>query len=209
MPGYRPDPAIGAPDYLHPSVYGAYLSGLVLFQQITGTDARTFGQSEAAAAALGLPVAVTLELQQVASEAVAEENPAPFNPTVDPCTLTDSGSVATTYNFGTLADPGSCMDAQGAGTADGTQIQEWTCNGTVAQSFAMLSQGDNVVTLYNPNADKCVDVANAGTDDGTQIRLWDCNGTDIEAGRTEEHRVATARPGRSLPPRPSAACIQG
>jgi hypothetical protein len=88
-----------------------------------------------------------------------------------------SGSVVTTYNFGTLADPGSCMDARAAGTADGTQIQEWGCNGTVAQSFATLGQGGNVVTLYNPNANKCVDVANSGTADGTQIRLWDCNGT--------------------------------
>ena len=88
-----------------------------------------------------------------------------------------SGYVATTYNFGTLADPGSCMDALGAGTADGTQIQEWQCNGSVAQSFATLGQGGNVVTLYNPNANKCVDVANSGTADGTQIRLWDCNGT--------------------------------
>ena len=40
------------------------------------------------------------------------------------------------YNFGTLASPGSCLDADGAGTADGTQIQEWQCNGTAAQSFS-------------------------------------------------------------------------
>jgi hypothetical protein len=88
-----------------------------------------------------------------------------------------SGHVATTYNFGALAHPGSCMDARSAGTSDGTQIQEWQCNGTVAQSFATLGQGGNVVTLYNPNANKCVDVADSGTANGTQIRLWDCNGT--------------------------------
>ncbi len=85
--------------------------------------------------------------------------------------------TATTYNFGTLANPGSCLDAQGAGTADGTQLDEWLCNGTVAQSYATLGVGGNVVTLYNPNANKCVDVAGAGTANGTQIRLWDCNGT--------------------------------
>ena len=87
------------------------------------------------------------------------------------------GYVATTYNFGTLANPGSCMDARSAGTSDGTQIQEWVCNGTVAQAYATLGQGGNVVTLYNPHANKCVDVADSGTADGTQIRLWDCNGT--------------------------------
>jgi len=40
------------------------------------------------------------------------------------------------YNFGTLVRPGACMDVAAAGTADGTNIQEWTCNGTGAQSFA-------------------------------------------------------------------------
>ena len=41
------------------------------------------------------------------------------------------------YNFGALAHPGSCMDAQGGGTGDGTQIQEWPCNGTGAQSYEL------------------------------------------------------------------------
>src|ERR1700721_216203 len=43
------------------------------------------------------------------------------------------------YNFGTLAHSGSCMDALAGGTADGTQIQEYTCNGTGAQSFELRS----------------------------------------------------------------------
>ena len=51
-----------------------------------------------------------------------------------------------TYNFGALAHPGSCMDAQAAGTADGTQIQEWTCNGTGAQSFDLQDAGGGVYT---------------------------------------------------------------
>src|SRR5580658_6208582 len=37
-------------------------------------------------------------------------------------------SAGQIFNFGALAHPGSCMDARGAGTADGTQIQEWACN---------------------------------------------------------------------------------
>ena len=41
------------------------------------------------------------------------------------------------YNLGTLANPGSCMDVAAAGTSDGTNIQEWTCNGTGAQSFKL------------------------------------------------------------------------
>ena len=92
------------------------------------------------------------------------------------------GAVAsgTIYNLGTLANPGSCMDARWAGTSDGTQIQEWTCNGTAAQSFEVVDAGGGVVNLVNTNANKCVDVADAGTDNGTQIRLWDCNGTKAQ-----------------------------
>ena len=82
------NPAISAPDLLHPSIYGAYLSGLVLFQQVTGSDVRSFGASESAAQALGIPAATAVQLQRVAWEAVTQESAAPIDQAVDPCTLT-------------------------------------------------------------------------------------------------------------------------
>lgn len=82
------NPVITAPDLHHPSIYGAYLSGLVLFQQITGTDVRTFGGAENAAQQLGVPATVAVQLQQVAWETVTQESAAPLDQTVDPCTLT-------------------------------------------------------------------------------------------------------------------------
>ena len=33
---------------------------------------------------------------------------------------------------------GKCMDIAAAGTADGTNVQLWTCNGTVAQAFDLV-----------------------------------------------------------------------
>jgi len=86
-------------------------------------------------------------------------------------------SVGSVYNFGTLAKPGSCMDAQGAGTGDGTQIQEWACNGTGAQSFSVQAAGGGAYYLVNTNANKCVDVQARGTANGTKIQLYDCNQT--------------------------------
>ena len=74
--------------YHHPSIYGAYLSGLVLFQKITGIDVRTLGANEKAAVALGIPLAVATQLQQVAWESVTQQSSIPINQTVDPCTLT-------------------------------------------------------------------------------------------------------------------------
>lgn len=79
------DPAISSPDLLHPSIYGAYLSGLVLFEQITGTDVRTFGATEIAAQQLGIPATTAVQLQQVAWETVTQENAAPIDQTADPC----------------------------------------------------------------------------------------------------------------------------
>jgi len=85
-----------------------------------------------------------------------------------------SGAI---YNFGTLANPGSCMDAQGGSSADGAALQEWPCNGTGAQSYEVVDDGTGAFYLVNTQANKCVDVAAAGTADGTKIQLYDCNGT--------------------------------
>jgi hypothetical protein len=79
------DPSITQPDLHHPSIYGAYLSGLVLFQQITGVDVRTLGITEKAAQQLGIPAAVAVQLQQVAWESVTQESSAQINATSDPC----------------------------------------------------------------------------------------------------------------------------
>lgn len=79
------DPAISAPDRYHPSVYGAYLSALVLFQQITGVDAQTLGVDEHAATSLGIPAGIAVQLQQIAWQTVTQENTTLVNAD-DPCT---------------------------------------------------------------------------------------------------------------------------
>src|SRR5260221_10275263 len=85
-----------------------------------------------------------------------------------------------TYNFGALVSPGKCLDVAGAGSADGTNIQQWQCNGTGAQSFRVESTGGNGVRLVNTPTGKCVDVAAAGTADRTNIQLYACNGTGAQ-----------------------------
>jgi hypothetical protein len=85
-----------------------------------------------------------------------------------------------TYNFGTLANPGACMDALGSGTADGTQIQEYWCNGSGAQSFSVKDAGNGAYYIVNTNANKCIDVQARGTANGTKIQLYDCNQTPAQ-----------------------------
>lgn len=81
------DPQIGSPDYMHPSVNGAYLAGLVLFAQITGGDATRFGSGELAAQQLGISGTLAVRLQQIAAQAEAQESATLINSAAPaPCT---------------------------------------------------------------------------------------------------------------------------
>ncbi|OLF12744.1 hypothetical protein BLA60_05555 [Actinophytocola xinjiangensis] len=69
---------------------------------------------------------------------------------------------------------GKCVDVDNSGTADGTKVQLWTCNGTGAQQWTL--PGDNTVRALG----KCLDVDNSGTVNGTVTQLWTCNGTGAQ-----------------------------
>jgi hypothetical protein len=78
------------------------------------------------------------------------------------------------------AASGKCLDVAASGTADGTQIQLYTCNGTGAQSFTVRDAGGGRVNLVNVVSNKCVDISGSGTADGTKVQLWNCNGTGAQ-----------------------------
>jgi hypothetical protein len=73
---------------------------------------------------------------------------------------------------GTVRNQGKCIDAQGAGTANGTPIQLYTCHSHPAQQFLPRADG----SLYNPMSGRCVDASEMTT--GTRLYLWDCNQTN-------------------------------
>ncbi|MFG3250874.1 ThuA domain-containing protein [Streptomyces sp. NPDC048187] len=68
---------------------------------------------------------------------------------------------------------GKCLDVDGAQSADGTEIQLWTCNGTSAQTWTTTGTGTGTLKALG----KCLDVSGGATADGTRIQLWTCNGT--------------------------------
>ena len=70
----------------------------------------------------------------------------------------------------TIKALGKCLDISGGGTADGTKIQLWTCNGTGAQNWSAQADG----TLRNPQSGKCLDVSGNNSADGTAVHLWTC-----------------------------------
>ncbi|MGA5518031.1 lectin [Streptomyces pseudogriseolus] len=69
---------------------------------------------------------------------------------------------------------GKCLDVDNGGTADGTEIQIWTCNSSAAQRWTVADDG----TLRALG--KCLDVSGGGSADGTRIQLWTCNGTGAQ-----------------------------
>jgi cell wall-associated NlpC family hydrolase len=68
---------------------------------------------------------------------------------------------------------GKCLDAVGGGTANGTGVQLWDCNGNPQQHWAYW-QGQ--LEVYG-NYSKCLDAdSNSGGANGTRLQIWDCNG---------------------------------
>ncbi|MDG6104057.1 ricin-type beta-trefoil lectin domain protein [Dactylosporangium aurantiacum] len=83
-----------------------------------------------------------------------------------------SASAATTGQI--TGYGGKCVDVAAAGTANGTQVQLYTCNGTAAQQWTVGDDG-TIRALG-----KCLDVNAASTANGTKIQIWDCNGTSAQ-----------------------------
>ena len=73
---------------------------------------------------------------------------------------------------------GKCLDVAGGGSAVGTKIQQWTCNGTGAQTFVLEDVGGGAYRLKNPQSGKCAAVdtngPSSGKGNGTQILLANC-----------------------------------
>jgi glucosylceramidase len=87
---------------------------------------------------------------------------------------------------------GTCVDVQSASSANGTQVQLWTCNGTGAQQWTVGTDG----TLRALG--KCLDVSGAGTANGTRVQIWDCNGTGAQSWRVSGTQLVNANANRCL-----------
>ena len=106
---------------------------------------------------------------------------------------TPQGLAPATYTFATGTAPGKCIDVSGAGTHDGANVQQWTCNGTGAQSFRIETVSGELVRLVNTHSNKCVDVAGGGSADGTNVRQWTCNGNGAQTFRIDDAGAGQVR----------------
>jgi hypothetical protein len=76
-----------------------------------------------------------------------------------------------------------CLDVVGKATANGSQVQVWSCTGNTNQQWTY--DGTNLRVYGN----KCLDVTNGSTADGTKLQIWDCVAEDpnqswVQSGAT-------------------------
>ncbi|MBV9792559.1 MAG: ricin-type beta-trefoil lectin domain protein [Actinobacteria bacterium] len=70
-----------------------------------------------------------------------------------------------------LSTLGRCLDIDGDGTAAGTKVELWDCNGVGGQKWVQQSDG----ALLNPQSGLCLDDPSGNTANGTQLQIWTCN----------------------------------
>jgi poly(3-hydroxybutyrate) depolymerase len=85
---------------------------------------------------------------------------------------------------------GRCLDVNGAGTANGTQMITWDCHTNANQQFLQNGQALQVTG-------KCLDVpANSGS--GTRARIWDCTGGDNQKWNVANGTITNVQSGLCL-----------
>ncbi|CCK25224.1 40-residue YVTN beta-propeller repeat-containing protein [Streptomyces davaonensis JCM 4913] len=96
----------------------------------------------------------------------ADTDPGPQDPISDTAwySLTNAGN-------------GTCVDARAAGTANGTVIQQYTCNGTNAQQFQFRPTDGGYTRIANRgNPQQVIDVTDVSTADNAPLQLWSYGG---------------------------------
>ncbi|WP_433299133.1 RICIN domain-containing protein [Actinoplanes sp. CA-030573] len=72
---------------------------------------------------------------------------------------------------------GKCVDAKGAGTANGTVIQQYACNGSNTQQYQLADVGGGYLRINNRgNSAQVLDVTNVSTVDNAKIQTWTYGG---------------------------------
>jgi hypothetical protein len=80
------------------------------------------------------------------------------------------------YADGSLRTLGRCLDINGNGTANGTQVELWDCNGVGGQKWVQRSDG----SLVNPQSGRCLDSPSGNTANGTRLQIYDCNNSGAQ-----------------------------
>ena len=98
---------------------------------------------------------------------VSGDTPPPTNDPIDP---------ARWYSV-TNANSGKCVDARAAGTVNGTAIQQYACNASLAQQYQFASTSGGHVRINNRgNSAQVLDVKDVSSADNALIQTWSYGG---------------------------------
>lgn len=77
---------------------------------------------------------------------------------------------------------GLYLDVEDGAATDGTNIRQWSYNGSQAQKFKLVSDSDGYYSILTGAADyeSCVDVYEGSAEDGTNIEQWTYWGGDMQ-----------------------------
>ncbi|KUJ84512.1 hypothetical protein AWR36_002230 [Microbulbifer flavimaris] len=78
---------------------------------------------------------------------------------------------------------GKCLDVPGSSTSPGTQIQQYSCNGTSAQTFEVLHQADGYYRISNTNSGLSLSVRHFSGSSGAAIEQQENFGGDNQLFR--------------------------
>jgi O-glycosyl hydrolase len=94
------------------------------------------------------------------------------NFSITPGTVSD---LSGTYEI-VGAGSGKALDAVGAGTANGTLIDQWTANSGTNQEWTLAKNSAGYYAITGVGSGKALDIPNITTWPGTQLDLWTPNG---------------------------------
>ncbi|MBG0855536.1 family 43 glycosylhydrolase [Streptomyces spinoverrucosus] len=83
----------------------------------------------------------------------------------------EPSSTSTTYTA-VNRNSGKCLDVAGSSTADGANVQQWTCSGGNNQKWRLEDLGDDTHRLVNVATGKVLDTENCSSADGADLRQW-------------------------------------
>jgi oligosaccharide reducing-end xylanase len=92
-------------------------------------------------------------------------------------TITKGGGTLTGGTYKLIArHSGKALDATGNGTANGTQIEQWTYNAGSNQKWTVTSLGSSLYKIIGVQSGRSIDIAASGTANGTKVELWNYSG---------------------------------
>ncbi|MGW5581730.1 ThuA domain-containing protein [Micromonospora chokoriensis] len=96
------------------------------------------------------------------------------------------GISPTTWHTVVNRGNGKCVDARAAASANGTAIQQYTCNNSTAQQYQFVPTSGGYLRVNNRNnSAQVLDVTDRSTADSAPIQLWSYSGGNNQQWRAE------------------------